>query len=400
MVENMLQKQVEQLGRRLRLGIVGGGEGSVIGSAHRLGARLDGRYDIVAGAFDIDPERGRWFARTLFVAPDRAYATYRDMIDGERARPDRVDLVSILTPNSTHFEITSAFVEAGFDVLCEKPLTTGTADAVTLARQVERRGTILAVMYGYAGYPMVRQARAMVASGEIGSIRLIESEFAPGNPATMRETAHWRTMPQVSGPSAVCCMLGTHALHLGTFITGLTAQEVAADLTTFVPGRKLDDNAHLMLRYSGGARGAMWLSYVAAGREQGLSIRIFGDRGGLEWHQEDPNRLIHLIPGRGRRIITRGSEENAPPIRESIRVAPGHPEGFIEAFATIYSDVADGLTARLTGGDPTAFGWPSVEDGVIGVLFTDAAVESSRQGGQWVRIGTSASEGGRPVNAG
>ena len=386
MQEDGFRRQAARIGRRLRLGFVGGGEGSIIGGTHRFGARLDGRYDLVAGAFDIDPERGRRFAGELLVAPDRAYATYQDMIEGERGRPDRVDLVGILTPNHSHFEIASAFVEAGFDILCEKPLTTATEDALALAAKAGKSDSLVAVMYGYSGYPMIRQARAMVRAGAIGTVRAIESEFAFGNPVTMTEApgGHWRTTPGISGPSAVLGMIGTHALHLGTFITGLTLEEISADLSSFVPGRQLEDNAHLMLRYSGGARGAMWLSYVAAGVEQGLSIRIFGEKGGLEWHQEDPNRLIHLLPGQARRIITRGSGENIPEVRDGMRVATGHPEGFIEAFATVYSDIADALTEKIAGGDPSTVAFPDIRAGIEGVRFVDAAVESHGLGGQWV----------------
>ena len=386
MQEDRFRRQVNRIGRRLRLGIVGGGEGSVIGGTHRFAARLDGRYDIVAGAFDIDPEKGRDFARELLIEPERAYGSYQELIEGEKVRPDRVDLVSILTPNHSHFEIAAAFVEAGFDILCEKPLTTSTADALALAAKAEKSGALVAVMYGYSGYPMIRQARAMVRAGEIGAVRAIETEYAFGNPVTMTETpgGHWRTTPGISGPSAVLGMIGTHAIHLGTFITDLTLEEMAADLSSFVPGRKLEDNAHLMLRYSKGARGAMWLSYVAAGAEQGFGIRIFGDKAGLEWHQENPNHLALLLPGQARRILTRGSAENIPEVKDGMRVATGHPEGFIEAFATIYGDVADALTEKIAGGDPSSVEFPGIQAGIEGVRFVDAAVESHGLGGQWV----------------
>ena len=394
MVGSGFRRQMEQLGRRLRLGYVGGGEGSVIGATHRFGARLDGRYDIVAGAFDIEPARGRDFARGLFLDPARVYDGYGDLIRAEKARPDPVDLVGVLTPNHSHFEIARALIDAGFNVLCEKPMTTSTRDAVELADLARARGVILAVMYGYSGYPMARQARGMVAAGEIGRVRLIECEFASGNPATMSETAggHWRTTPGIAGPAAVLGMTGTHAVHMTTFVSGLALEALSADLQTFVPGRKLEDNAHLLLRFAGGARGCIWNSYTAAGQEHGLRIRVFGETGGLEWDQEDANRLIHRVPGQGARVLTRGSGETLPEVRETLRVAIGHPEGFIEAFGNIYCDVADAITLKLTGADPSQIAYPGIDDGVAGVLFVDAAVESHRRGGAWVRTDSPALE--------
>lgn len=371
--------------RQLRVAIVGGGVGSVIGSSHRLAIRLTERFDLVAGAFDVDAERGRAFARSLHIAEDRIYGNVDGLIAAERTRPDPVDLVCVLTPNHTHFAIARPLVEAGFNVMCEKPMTTLSDDAIALSDLVARNGTIFAVMYGYTGYPMVRHARDLIRSGRIGRIRLIHSEFALGTPSTLREDpeGHWRTKPGLSGESAVIGMVGTHALYLSTFMTGLELREVSADCRTYVEGRVLEDNANMLLRFSEGATGMMWNSYVAAGVENGLRVRIYGETGGLEWNHVRPNEVELLTPGKSRQTLTLASRESVPGM-EGVSIAAVQPEGFVEAFANVYRDVADAIEARSRGECRLAF--PNVADGALGVRFVSAAIRSSRDNARWAEL--------------
>jgi predicted dehydrogenase len=377
--------------RKLRLGMVGGGAGSSIGDSHRIASRLDDRFELVGGAFDIDPERGRAFARSLGLADDRIYDDYRYMAAAEKARPDRCDLVSIATPNNSHFEIASAFVQSGFNVLCEKPLTTNARDAETLAGMVGERDVIFAVMYGYTGYPLVRQARAMIAGGEIGPVRVVHTEFAHGGLAgaqPLGAAAGWRLDPEIQGPSLAVGDVGTHALALATFILGRRVSEVSADLHRFAPGRALDDNAHVMLRFDGGARGTLWASGVAAGITHRHGIRIFGERGGLEWRQSHPNELWHFPAGGRPQVMERDARGLYPVSTRRSRIGAGHPGGYFEAWANIYADVADAISARATGQrvDPLALQFPTVQDGLHGVKFVEAVVLSSRQNGRWVAV--------------
>jgi predicted dehydrogenase len=378
------------LGRRLRFGMVGGGATSLIGDSHRIASRIDDRYELVAGAFDIDPHRGRTFAAELGVAPDRSYDTYQDMLAGETSRTDRCDLVAITTPNSSHFRIASAFVQAGFNVVCEKPLTTSVADADALVSAVQARDVVFAVMYGYTGFPLVREARAMVQAGELGEIRVVHTEFAHGGftveTATGDAPPTWRLDPKVQGPSFALGDIGTHALFLATYIIGQQASEVAADLHSFVPGRTLDDNAHVMLRFDGGAKGTLWASGVAAGVIHGHRIRVFGDKAGLEWHQSKPNELL-LLPRTGRpTLIERDTRGLSPLSLHRQRVGAGHANGYFESWANIYSDIADVIAARLMGRepDPLALQFPTVVDGAQGVRFIDAAMRSAERNGAWV----------------
>ncbi|MBN9509625.1 MAG: Gfo/Idh/MocA family oxidoreductase [Alphaproteobacteria bacterium] len=378
------------LGRRLRLGMVGGGATSLIGDSHRVASRMDDRYALVAGAFDIDPAQGRSFAADVGVAPDRAYDTYQAMLEGEAKRDDRCDLVAICTPNSTHYPIARAFVEAGFSVVCEKPLTTSVADAVALVNAVKERGVLFAVMYGYTGFPLVREARAMVAAGELGTIRVVHTEFAHGGYAAATATGDapptWRLDPAIQGPSFALGDIGTHALFLASYITGQQASEVAADLHSFVPGRALEDNAHVMLRFDSGARGTLWASGVAAGVIHGHRIRVFGEKAGLEWHQSRPNELL-LLPRTGRpTVIERDTRGLSPLSLHRQRVGAGHANGYFESWANIYSDIADVLAARLMGRapEPLALHFPTVLDGARGVKFIDAAMASAARNGAWV----------------
>ncbi|MCS6846069.1 MAG: Gfo/Idh/MocA family oxidoreductase [Caldilineales bacterium] len=377
--------------RPLRLGVVGGGPGSNIGETHRQAARLDGRYALVAGVFASDPDRSRAFAAKLGIAPDRRYGSWHEMAEAEAQRPDGIEVVSIMTPNNSHYAIAKAFLERGVDVICDKPLTTNVAQALELVRLTRQAGLVFGVTYNYSGYPMVRQARAMVRAGDLGAVRLVQVEQASGWAATLLEAeghkqAAWRTDPAVAGPSTVIGDLGTHAHHLVRYIAGLEVSEVSAELSTLVPGRRTDDNGHVKLRFDNGARGLMWVSMVATGHLHGLRIRVYGEQGSLEWFQEQPDQLV-LRPLNGpQQVLARGAGYLAPAARRVTRLWPGHPEGFIDAFANVYSDIADAVLARRDGvaADPLALTYPTVEDGALGVRFIEAAAESNRLDGRWV----------------
>ena len=370
-------------GRRIRLGMVGGGEGAYIGGIHRYAARLDDRYELVAGAFDVDPARGHAFAARSFVAPDRSYGDYRQMVAAEAERADRIDVVAICTPNHTHFPIASAFLEAGFDVICEKPMTTTLADAVALHELAGTTGRFLGVTYTYCGYPMIHEARAMVAAGRIGRVRVVQVEYplewmATAIEAEGNQQAAWRTDPRRNGRGGSIGDIGTHAYHLAGFVSGLEAESLCADLATFVEGRALDDNAHVMLRYKGGARGLLWSSQVAIGHSNGLRLRIAGEAGSLaRWH-EQPNEL-QFTPLKGRpTLIKRGSDGLSAAATVRTRTPAGHPEGYIEAFANLYAGFAEAIRARRDGRDVAA-AWrdvPTSRDGLKGVAFVEAVVDS------------------------
>src|SRR6266567_8045874 len=376
--------------RKVRLGVVGGGPGSNIGETHRYAARLDDRYALVTGVFASDAQRSRDFAATLDIAPDRRYGSWQEMAEQEAQREAGLEVVSIMTPNNSHYAIARAFLEQGIDVICDKPLTTDVEQALELMRLVRQTGLVFGVTYCYSGYPMVRQAREMVRSGELGDIRLVQVEHASGWASTLLEAeghkqALWRTTPSIAGKSSVVGDLGTHAHHLARFITGLEISEVSAELSSIVPGRQTDDNAHIKLRFNNGAKGMMWVSMVAAGNLHGQRIRVYGEKGNLEWVQEQPNELI-LRPVDGpQQTISRGFGWLSPAAQRASRLWPGHPEGFIAAFANIYSDIADAVLARRDGieADPLAYLFPTVEDGVLGVKFVDAVVESHQQDGRW-----------------
>ena len=379
--------------RRLRLGMVGGGQGAFIGAVHRLCARMDDRYELVAGAFSADPARAKASAAELGVAPERAYDSYADMATAEAARPDGIDVVSVVTPNHLHHPICKAFLEAGIHVICDKPLTTTVADAEDLADTVKRTGKVFALTHNYTGYPMVRQARAMVADGALGKIRVVQAEYVQDWLSTkLEDTGHkqaaWRTDPARSGPAGSVGDIGTHAYNLLSFVTGLQLEELCAELHTFVPGRPLDDNAHMLLRFAGGARGMLWSSQVSPGNENGLRLRVFGETGGLTWEQEHPNQLYHTPLGEPPRLITRAGAGSGDVAAHATRIPAGHPEGYLEGFANLYSDAAEAITAAIDGRapDPAAMLVPTVEDGVAGVRFIAAAVESSGKGGVWTKV--------------
>lgn len=379
--------------RRLRLGMVGGGAGSFIGAVHRIASRLDDRYELAAGTFSSNPERGRASAVSLHVARERAYDDFAAMAQAEAARPDGIDAVAIVTPNDSHHAIASAFLEAGIAAICDKPMTTNLRDAKDLVRRVRQSGQIFVLTHNYTGYPMVRQAREMVQSGALGELRIVQVEYVQDWLSTRFEEtgnkqAAWRTDPARSGPAGSVGDIGTHAHHLAVFVSGLALEALAADLSTFVPGRRLDDNAHMLLRFEGGARGALWCSQTAPGNENGLSLRLYGSKAGLEWRQEHPNQLRFSPLGEPPRILFRGGSGLGEAATRATRIPSGHPEGYLEAFAQIYSDAAELILARQEGRapDPSATLAPGVEDGARGVAFIEAAVESSRHNIAWVKV--------------
>jgi predicted dehydrogenase len=376
--------------RRLRLGMVGGGQGAFIGGVHRMAARLDDRYELVAGALSSEPARAAASAAALHIAPARSYADYREMARAEAAREDGIDVVSVVTPNHLHARIASAFLEAGIDVICDKPLTSTLGEAVALVHTVRRTGRFFALTHNYSGYPMVRQAREMVAAGELGEIRVVQAEYPQDWLSTALEDtgqkqARWRVDPAIAGAGGSLGDIGTHAEHLARFIAQLELGAVSADLTTFVAGRRLDDNAHILLRYTSGARGMLWSSQVAPGNENALRVRIYGSKGGLAFSQETPNTLWFTPLGQRPQRITRGGNGSGAAAAHATRIPSGHPEGYLEGFAQLYRDVAEQLTARREGRtpDPLACTVPTVEDGARGMKFIEAVVESSRSDGRW-----------------
>ncbi|MBB3426056.1 putative dehydrogenase [Rhizobium sp. BK312] len=379
--------------RPLRLGMVGGGQGAYIGNIHRLASRLDGQWQLVAGAFDVDPERGREFAIGQGLDPSRSYGSYQDLISGEVGRADRVDAVAICTPNFTHYPIAKALIEAGFDVICEKPLTATLEDAVALEKLARESGRFVGVTYTYSGYPMVHEARVRVARGEIGAVRSVQVEYPLEWMATAIEQkgnaqAAWRTDPKKNGRGGSIGDIGTHAYHLAGFVTGLKLDSLTADLATFVEGRALDDNAHVMMRYQGGARGLLWSSQVALGNSNGVRLRVFGSSGSFQWFQEQPNELIYA-PLEGRvQIIKRGADDLSEDAKVRSRTPPGHPEGYLEAFANLYAGFAEAIRAQKEKREPGVVGRnvPLAYDGLKGVAFVEAVVDSAEATIQpWIR---------------
>ncbi len=383
----------EKFNRRLRLGMVGGGRGAFIGAVHRIAARLDDRWELVAGALSSDPERARLSGEDLLLPPDRIYSTFQDMALREGKREDGIDAVAIVTPNHAHASAAEAFLKAGIHVICDKPLTTTRQEADRLARLARESGLIFAVTHNYTGYPLVRQARSMITEGMLGAIRVVQVEYAQDWLATrVEETgskqAEWRTDPARSGPAGAVGDIGTHAFNLAEFITGDEVTSLSAELHTFVQGRRLDDNAHMMLRFASGAKGMLWCSQVAAGLENGLRIRVYGEKAGLEWDQESPNVLLFSPLGEPPRMIRRNGYGANEVSRAASRIPGGHPEGYLEGFAQIYTDVAEQIVARMEGRDPNPFSLqvPTVEHGLRGVRFIEAAVRSSDAKAAWVEI--------------
>ncbi|WP_038364654.1 Gfo/Idh/MocA family oxidoreductase [Bosea sp. UNC402CLCol] len=379
-------------GHRIRLGMVGGGQGAFIGGVHRIAARLDDRYELVAGALSSEPELAKASARELGLAEERAYGSYEEMATAEAARPDGIEAVSIVTPNHMHAPVARAFLKAGIHVICDKPLTTTLAEARDLAALVRESGRLFIVTHNYTGYPLVRQARALVASGALGTLRLVQVEYAQDwltekTEATGQKQAAWRTDPKQAGAGGALGDIGTHAYNLASFVTGLKLKELCAELTSFVEGRALDDDVQILLRFEGGAKGALWASQVAPGNENGLKLRVYGSKGGLEWAQENPNQLWFTPFGEPKRLLTRGGAGALSEAARVTRIPSGHPEGYLEGFATIYSEAANAIIAARGGAKPDpAVTYPTVEDGLAGMAFIEAAVASSRAGGRWTSL--------------
>jgi predicted dehydrogenase len=375
---------------RLNWGMIGGGRESQIGPAHRIAAGLDGHFTLAAGALDADAARGRAFAMDLGIAPDRAYGDWTEMLAGERDRPDRIDLVTVATPNATHYAIAKAFLGAGIHVLCEKPMTVTEDEAEDLVLTANRMGVICAVNYGYTGYALVRHMRAMVARGDIGRVRLVVAEFAHGHHADAADAdnprVRWRYDPAQAGVSAQFADCGIHALHMASFVTGQEVARLSADFASCLPGRVLEDDAMVNFRMDGGAVGRLWTSSVAIGRQHGLTIQVFGETGGLRWAQEQPNQLYHMPLGQRLQVIERGEGGLSPEADRASRVTVGHAEGMPLAFGNIYRDIAESLRASAAGHspDPAVTLFPTAADGLRSIAAIHAAVASARAEGAWV----------------
>jgi predicted dehydrogenase len=377
---------------KIRLGMVGGGQGAFIGAVHRIAARIDGEYELVAGALSSDPVRAAASAKELGIDASRSYASFAEMAKAEAKRPDGIEVVAIVTPNHVHFSAAKAFLEAGIHVICDKPLTSTLPDAKKLAAIAKKSGKLFVLTHNYTGYPMVRQAREMVQKGMLGKLRLVHAEYPQDwltEPIerTGQKQAAWRTDPAKSGAGGATGDIGTHAYNLGCFISGLELDCLSADLDSFVDGRQLDDNGHIMLRYKGGAKGMIWCSQVAPGHENGLKVRVYGTKGGLEWVQADPNYLWYTPFGQPKQLITRGGAGSGPAAARVTRIPSGHPEGYLEGFANIYTEAAKAIRAvRKKGGKvPKDVVYPTVEDGVAGVAFVEACVKSSKKNGAWTK---------------
>ncbi|PDT16811.1 oxidoreductase [Rhizobium sp. J15] len=382
---------------RIRLGMVGGGAGAFIGAVHRIAARIDDQYDLIAGALSSTPEKAVQSGRDLGLDPSRTYSSYREMAIREAKLKNGIEAVAIVTPNHVHYDAAKEFLKRGIHVICDKPLTSNLADAKKLKKVADESGALFVLTHNYTGYPMVRQAREMIASGELGDIRVVQAEYpqdwlTEAVEQTGQKQAAWRTDPAQSGVGGSTGDIGTHAYNLAAFITGLELDSLAADLDSFVPGRRLDDNAHVMLRFKAKgsekpAKGMLWCSQVAPGHENGLMVRVYGTKGGLEWTQKDPNYLWYTPFGEPKRLITRGGAGAGAAAGRVSRVPSGHPEGYLEAFATIYTEAAHAINARKKGKTADkAVVYPTVDDGVKGVAFVEACVASSKKNGAWVKV--------------
>ncbi len=377
---------------RIRLGMVGGGSGAFIGAVHRIAARIDDHYDLVAGALSSTPEKSRQSGAELGLNPSRVYDDFKSMAIREARLKDGIEAVAIVTPNHMHYPAAIEFLKRGIHVICDKPLTSNLADAKKLVKAAESSDALFILTHNYSGYPMVRQAREMVARGDLGEIRLVQMEYpqdwlAEPIEQSGQKQAEWRTDPARSGVGGSTGDIGTHAYQLGCFISGLELDELAADVHTFVPGRQLDDNAHVMLRFKGGAKGMLWCSQVASGNENALKVRVYGTKGGLEWEQENPNYLWYTPLGEPKRLLTRGGAGAMDVAARVSRTPGGHPEGYLEGFATIYSEAARAIQAKRDGKkiDPAVL-YPTVEDGLKGVTFVTACINSSKRNGAWVKV--------------
>jgi predicted dehydrogenase len=379
-------------GGRIRLGMVGGGQGAFIGAVHRIAARMDDQYVLVAGALSSDPQRATASGKDLGLDPERIYSDYQVMAKSEAQRNDGIEAVSVVTPNHLHFPVAKAFMEAGIHVICDKPLVHTSRQAKVLMALEKKTGLIFALTHNYSGYPMIRQAKEMVEAGELGEIRVVQAEYPQDWLTTKLEDeghkqAGWRTDPKLTGIGGCVGDIGTHAYQLACYVSGLTLESLSADLSTFVKGRKVDDNVNILLRFRGGARGMLWASQVAPGNENGLRLRVYGTKGGLDWTQADPNYLWFTPFGEQKRLITRGGAGSGAAAARVTRVPPGHPEGYLEGFANIYTEVARAIKAKRQGRKnwEKSVQFPGLDDGAKGVAFIEAAVKSSKANGRWMK---------------
>ena len=381
------------MNRKIRIGMVGGGKDAFIGSVHRIALRLDGYYELVAGSFSSDFENSKETGKNLGLENDRIYKTYQEMAEKESTRADGIDVVSIVTPNHLHVPIANIFAEKGIHIICDKPIGMSSKEAIDLKKVIESKKLIFALTHNYTGYPMVRHARSLVQKGDLGSLRVIQAEY-PQDWLTKKaedsglKQAEWRTDPNRSGAGGCIGDIGTHAYNLIRFITGLEVDEISADIHTFIEGRKVDDNAQIMLRFKGGAKGSIWSSQVAVGNENNLKIRIYGENAGIEWRQEDPNYLSYTKFGSPAQNITRGSNITSDEAKNVTRIPQGHPEGYLEGFANIYSDVYKELSANIDRKeyDKSNSCYPKIDDGIDGMKFIENVIKSSKNNSKWIQF--------------
>jgi len=384
------------LNQKIKLGMVGGGQGAFIGAVHRIASRIDNRYELVAGAFSSTPEKSIASGEELGIDQDRNYKNYQEMVEKESLREDKIEAVAIVTPNHMHHPISMAFIEKGFHIICDKPLAMNLKECEELVKATKEKDVIFALTHNYTGYPMIRNAKAMCERGDLGNIRVIQAEYAQdwltedienNSESGGNKQAAWRTDPAQSGGGGCIGDIGTHAFNLVRFITNLQPQQLSAELTSFVSGRQLDDNAQISIRFNGGAKGSIWSSQIAPGNENHLMIRIYGEKGGLEWCQEDPNYLYFTKFGSPKQKITRGGAGALGAANDVTRIPPGHPEGYLEGFANIYTDVADALADKFKNNyDSTKYCFPTVEDGLEGIRFIERSIASSSSDSSWVNF--------------
>ena len=385
-----------KLNRKLRMGMVGGGRGAFIGAVHRMAARLDGEIDLVAGCFSSDPAKSKLSGADFHLDPARVYSTYQEMAQREAALPadQRIDFVSIVTRNNTHFSVAKAFLEAGIHVVCDKPLCFTLAEGRKLRAVVQKTGLVFALTHNYTGYPMVKEARSWVREGKLGRLMKVVVEYPQGYAITALEQkadgaiSNWRMDPSVAGVSNCMGDIGTHAHNLARYITGLEIEEICAELSTFIPGRPLDDDGNCLLRFAGGARGILFASQVSSGDENNLNIRVYGTKGSLEWHQEDPNELVFKRADAPPVVSRRGNSYLSAAAQGATRTPFAHPEGFIEAFANVYRAAATAIADHVAGrkAPKEGYDFPTVEDGLAGMAFIESAVKSSQRGAKWVKF--------------
>ena len=391
----MIEGSNAQATRKLRMGMVGGGPGAFIGEVHRKAARMDGMIELVAGAFDADPAKSQEMGKIQNLDPKRVYDTYQDMVKAEAALPEneRIDFVAVTTPNNLHYPIAKAFLDAGFNVVCEKPMTMNVEEAKALKEAVDKSGKVFALLHNYTGYPMVKQARHMVKEGVLGKIQKIVVEYPQDwllerIELTGQMQASWRTDPKQAGAGGCLGDIGTHAENLAGYITGLEIEELCADLTSFVEGRPLDDDVNILLHYNNGARGVLHSSQISTGQENNLNIRVWGTKGAIQWFQENPNYLYYFQQGKPVQIYRRGNDYLCEAAQRANRIPPGHPEAFLEAFSNIYKNATDTMRAHMLGSEPTELelDFPNVDDGLEGMQFIETVVASSKSDKKWEKF--------------